>query len=126
MLVESDESVLEVTTEALGKKGMAVRAARNGYEAIEILKQESFDAAILDVKLTGETSTSALYSWIEQNRRELAGRVIFTASSRQDPDAIDLPTRIGCTLLDKPFRLEDLMSALQKVLAPEVSGSLKR
>src|SRR5581483_3143323 len=88
LLVESDDSVLEVTTEALGKRGMAVRAARNGYEAIEILKQESFDAAILDVKLTGETSTSALYSWIEQNRRELAGRVIFTASSRQDPAAI--------------------------------------
>ncbi|HWF39723.1 MAG TPA: ATP-binding protein [Candidatus Acidoferrales bacterium] len=125
LLVESDESVLEVATEALGKKGISVRAARNGFDAIEILKQESFDAAILDVKLTGETSTSALYSWIEQNRSELSSRVIFTASSRQDPDAIDLPTRCGCALLTKPFRSEDLLSGLQKVLAieVEVSGS---
>jgi two-component system NtrC family sensor kinase len=125
LLVESDESVLEVATEALGRKGMSARAARNGFDAIEILKLESFDAAMLDVTLTGETSTSALYSWIEQNRSELASRVIFTASSRQDPDAIDLPTRCGCALLTKPFRPEDLLSALQKVLATEVSGSLK-
>ncbi len=125
LLVESDESVLEVATEALGRKGMSARAARNGFDAIEILKQESFDAAILDVKLTGETSTSALYSWIEQNRSELSSRVIFTASSRQDPDAIDLPTRCGCALLTKPFRPEDLLNALQKVLATEVSGSLQ-
>jgi PAS domain S-box-containing protein len=126
LLVESDESVLELATEALGKKGMAVRAAHNGFEAIEILKQESFDAAILDVILTGETSTSALYSWIEQNRSDLSAHVIFTASSRQDPDAIDLPTRIGCPLLTKPFRAEELLGTLQKVLATEVSGSLKQ
>ena len=104
---------------------MSARAARNGFDAIEILKPESFDAAMLDVKLTGETSTSALYSWIEQNRSELSSRVIFTASSRQDPDAIDLPTRCGCALLTKPFRPEDLLNALQKVLATEVSGSLQ-
>jgi two-component system NtrC family sensor kinase len=125
LLVEDDEEVLKLETEVLGKKGFNVRAARNGWEAIEILKHESVDAAVLDVKLTGEAPTSALYSWIEQNRGELAARVIFTTASRQDPDAIDLPTRCGCPLLMKPFREEDFLNAMQKVLAAEAPSPVK-
>jgi two-component system NtrC family sensor kinase len=125
LLVEDDEEILKLETEVLGRKSFKVSAARNGWEAIELLKQESFDAAVLDVKLTGEAPTSALYSWIEQNRGELAARVIFTTASRQDPDAIDLPTRCGCPLLMKPFREEDFLNSLQKVLASEVPSPVK-
>jgi PAS domain S-box-containing protein len=124
LLVDSEEAVLHLEQEVLEKKGVSVRSARSGAEAIEILRQDSFDAAVMDVTMPGETSTSDLYTWIEQNRRELAQRVIFTASTKHDSDAIELPSRFGCPLLTKPFRVEDFLHTLRKLLATEVSSSL--
>lgn len=101
-----------------------MRTARSTWEAMDILTQESFDAAVMDVKIPGETSTPALYDWIEHNRPELAPRVIFTASTRQDVDAIELPSRFGCPLLTKPFRVDEFLHAFEKVVAKEESSSL--
>ncbi len=124
LLVDSEEAVLHLEQEVLEKKGVSIRSARSAEEAIEILRQESFDAAVMDVKMPGETSTSGLYSWIEHNRPELAPRVIFTASTKHDADAIELPSRFGCPLLTKPFRVDEFLNALRKLLATEVSSSL--
>jgi PAS domain S-box-containing protein len=124
LLVESEEAVLQLQQEFLEKKGVSVRPASSGREAIEILKQETFDAAVMAVNMPGETSTSALYEWIEQNRAELASHVIFTAASKHDPEAIELPSRFGCPLLTKPFQVEDLLHTLHKILASEVSSPL--
>ena len=124
LLVESEEVVLHLEQELLEKKSVAFRSASDASEALEFLKHESFDAAIIDVNMPGAMSASALYIWIEQNRPDLAPRVIFTASSRHDSDTIELPSRCGCPLLTKPIRVEDFWHALHKILATELSGSL--
>ncbi len=117
LLVESEEAVLYLEEEVLRKHGIFVRAARSAESALEVLNHESFDAAVMDVKLQGETSATSLYHWIEENRPELAPRVIFTASNTSDPDAIALPGKLGCPLLTKPFPVEELMQALHQILA---------
>jgi len=126
LLVESEEAVLHLEQELLDKKTFSLRSARTAREAIEFLSLESFDAVVLDVNLSGETCASALYTWIEGHRPELAPHVIFTAANTHDPDAIDLPSRCGCALLTKPFRVEDFLQALHRVLIGELSGSRSR
>ncbi len=125
LLVEGEESVLHLEQEILRKHGISVCTAPNAEAVIDILKQESFDAAIMDVNLPGAISTSSVYGWIEHNRPELAPRVIFTTSTKYDPQAIDLPSRCGCPLLTKPFPAEDLLHALHQVCAIELPSSHK-
>jgi len=125
LLIESEEAVLQLEEAILNQRGIAVRMSRSAWEAIDILKRESFGAAVLDVRIPGEVSTPALYDWIEQNRPELARRTVFTGSTSRDPEALDLAARFGCALLPKPFSLEELSKAVHKVLVEEIPSFLK-
>jgi PAS domain S-box-containing protein len=126
LVLESEEAVLQLEQEILESRGICVRAARSAWEAMDILKQESVDAAVLDLKAPGETSTASLYRWIERNRPELALRVIFTTSSIRDLNAAELQRKFGCPLLAKPFAVQDFWKSIQKVFAVEAPASLKR
>jgi two-component system NtrC family sensor kinase len=126
LVLEAEEAVLQLEQEILESRGLCACAARSAWEAMDILKQGSIDAAVLDLKVPGETSTLALYRWIEQNRPDLAGRVIFTSSSLHGPNVNGPEGTLGCPLLAKPFAVEDFWNAVQKILAPERSATLKR
>jgi PAS domain S-box-containing protein len=125
LLVESEEAVLELEQEILRERHVCVRIARTAWEAIDLLKAELFDAAVMDVRIPGETSTPALYRWIEENRPALAPRVIFTTSRIRDSNAIELQRKFGCALLTKPFAVGEFLQALQSIFVTEASSSLK-
>jgi two-component system NtrC family sensor kinase len=126
LVLESEEAVLQLEQEVLESRGLSVHAARSAWEAMDILKKDCVDVAVLDLKVPGETSTADLYRWIEQNRPELTGRVILTSSSIRDPNVAELQQRFGCPLLAKPFAVQDFWKAIQNVLAAEAPASLKR
>ena len=71
-----------------------------------------------------------MYRWIEQNRPELTGRVVFTASNGDSTEAgAEIRASLkssGCPIVSKPFAIEHLWDAVQKVLAAEASSPLKR
>jgi PAS domain S-box-containing protein len=130
LLVDDEETVLQLEHEVMRARGVTVKLARSGKEAMELLRRESVDAIVTDMKLPGEVSAFAMYRWIEQNRPELAGRVVFTASSGDTAEAgaearASLMSS-GCPIVSKPFAIEQLWDAVQKVLAAEVSSPLKR
>jgi DNA-binding NtrC family response regulator len=93
---------------------------------MDLLLRETVDAVVTDMKMAGEISALALYSWIEQNRPELSGRVIFTASNRQDAEASTFLRKAGCPVISKPFAIERLWEAVRNVLVAEVPNPVKR
>ncbi|MGH9712133.1 MAG: ATP-binding protein [Candidatus Acidiferrales bacterium] len=126
LLVDDEETVLQLEHEVLHARGVTVKLARNGKEAMEMLRRESVDAIVTDMKMSGEVSAVAMYRWIEQNRPELAARVVFTASNGENAEAGSWLKNSGCPVVSKPFAIEQLWNAVQKVLAVEVSSQLKR
>jgi two-component system NtrC family sensor kinase len=126
LVLDGEEAVLQLEEEILQEHGLCVRTARSAWEAMDLLKDESFDVAVLDAKIPGDTSTEALYGWIEQHRPELAARVVFTTSSVRDPEVAGLPGKFGCPLLAKPFAVQDFWNSVQKVLADETPVPVKR
>ena len=126
LVLDGEEAVLQLEEEILQEHGLCVRTARSAWEAMDLLKDESFDVAVLDAKIPGDTSTEALYGWIEQHRPELAARVVFTTSSARDPEVAGLPGKFGCPLLAKPFAVQDFWNSVQKVLADETPVPAKR
>jgi PAS domain S-box-containing protein len=125
LLVESEEAVLQVEQEVLQTRGASIRTARSAWEAIDILKRQSADAAVLDMNLPGEISTATLYRWIEQNRPELAQRVVFTTSGANSPEGAELLRKCGCVLLTKPFHAQAFWTAVQKAFGVQIAETLK-
>ena len=125
LLVDDEESVLQLEQEILSGHGLEVKAARSTWEAIDILKSEVVDVAVIDLEMSGEVSTFGLFNWIEQNHPELAPRVIFTSSNVQDQAANDIIRKFSCSVLMKPFQIDEFWNALRKVLASEVTLPLK-
>jgi two-component system NtrC family sensor kinase len=126
LLVDDEETVLQLEHEVLRARGVTVKLARSGKEAVELLRRETVDAVVTDIKMTGEISALAMYQWIEQSRPELSGRVVFTASSGRDGEASASLRKSGCPVVSKPFAIEQLWEAVQKVLTAEISSPLKR
>ena len=51
LLVDDEVSYLEVLSKRLRRRGFVVATAGSGAEAIRILREEDFDAAVLDLKM---------------------------------------------------------------------------
>ncbi|MGA2401832.1 MAG: response regulator [Syntrophobacteraceae bacterium] len=51
LLVDDEEGYVTVLAKRLAKRNFLVKTALSGVEAIRILRQESFDLAVLDLKM---------------------------------------------------------------------------
>ncbi|MGC9965440.1 MAG: response regulator [Syntrophobacteraceae bacterium] len=51
LLVDDEEGYVSVLAKRLSKRNFAVKTALSGVEAIRILRNESFDVAVLDLKM---------------------------------------------------------------------------
>jgi PAS domain S-box-containing protein len=126
LLVDDEETVLQLEHEVLRARGVTVKLARSGKEATELLRRETVDAVVTDMEMMGEISAVALCRWIEQNRPELSGRIVFTASNAREGEASAGFRNSGRPVVPKPFAIEQLWEAVQKVLTAEASTPLRR
>jgi two-component system NtrC family sensor kinase len=126
LLVNDEETVLQLEHEVLRARGLTVRLTRSGREALDLLLRETVDAVVTDVKMAGEISALALYKWIEQNRPELSGRVVFTASNRNEGEAGAMFRKAGCPIISKPFGIGEFWETVANVLAAEAPSTVKR
>jgi DNA-binding response OmpR family regulator len=53
LLVDDEEAYVTILAKRLSKRNFVVRTALSGPEAIRILRNESFDLAVLDLKMEG-------------------------------------------------------------------------
>ncbi len=60
LMVDDEERFRETTAKLLNKKGFITTIAQSGEEAISIIKKESLDVVILDIKMDGIDGLKAL------------------------------------------------------------------
>lgn len=65
LLVDDERSFLEAVAPALSRRGISVRTALNGEEALALLERESSDVVVLDVKMPGMNG-AAVFDEIHQ------------------------------------------------------------
>ena len=51
LVVDDELNFLELLTGSLGKRGFEVKTASNGIEALKLVEIESFDLALLDIRM---------------------------------------------------------------------------
>lgn len=111
LVVEDDLAVREVLCEALTEQGLNVESASDGQEALDCLAHRQPALVLLDMHLPrvdGEAVAAGI-------RRRYAGEVPIVAISAYEPTE-EVERVRPSAYLSKPFRLDDLVSTVQRVL----------
>jgi len=61
LLVDDEDVFRETLGKRLGKRGMLVKQARSGEEALEAMKADEAEVVLLDVKMSGMDGLTALH-----------------------------------------------------------------
>ncbi len=126
LLVDDEEAVLELEQEILRKHCQEIQVVHSGREAIQALESNAVDVIVTDLKMPGDVSGSDIYEWVEQNRPELAARIIFTMSNVREDEARALLEKSGCPSVQKPFHIEEFLGAIRRALLADPQSSVKR
>jgi len=116
LLVESDTSVLEFERDVLSGAGASVVASSNEKELKSLLQEQSFDALILDGKISGNGSLPELYRWIQENCPPVAKHLLVVFSSVAEPEIRTFLQENNIPCLLKPFEVGDFISQARRLL----------
>lgn len=108
LVADDEESMRWVLSKALRKKGFTVDLARDGDEALRLIRSESYDLAILDIKMPGLSGLDLLDK-VHEFKSDLLV-VIMTAEAGMK-NAVEAMKRGAYDYLTKPFDL-DVMDAI--------------
>lgn len=114
LLLEDDEKLRTMLQMVLEDEGYAVQAVPNGDEAIRQAAGETYDLIVTDIRMEGTDGLDALAA-VKEQRPEI-GSVVITGYSTE-ADCIRA-VRLGVNdYLRKPFRVEELLEAIEKALS---------
>jgi DNA-binding response OmpR family regulator len=114
VLVE-DEFLLRVAlSKGIDDAGYSVMSAATGEEGLNLLRSGQADLAIIDLVLPGRLDGLALARTVKKLQPTL--RLIMT-SGKAVANERSSATMLG-PLLAKPFRLDDLLTEIQRQLGP--------
>ena len=113
VLVVDDEAVVRHGIKrVLKEKGIKTSLAANGKEALDLLEHKVFDIALIDIRMP-DMSGIELLKKIKVNNQQ-PGIIMITGYPTIDT-AVECIKLGALDYLVKPFRLDDLEAALQKV-----------
>lgn len=114
LLVDDDEKLLAGLTRALHKQPFRIYTARNGEEAILVLKARDVDVIVSDERMPG-MSGSELLNWVADNCPEVM-RIVLTGHAETDM-AIRAINEAGvCYFFTKPCNEARLAVAIHKAI----------
>ena len=113
LVVEDDETIREMVSEAMAMEGFAVTAAADGQRAWELLSEQGFDLVVLDLMLPG-------LNGLDLCRRLRSGvnpPLILVVSARDTETDRVLGLEVGADdYLVKPFGMRELVARCRALL----------
>ena len=123
LVVDDEESIREMIREGLSARGFQVQTAATVEEALSLMERLTFDAVLCDLNLRSSGAADG------------SGLDVFTALKSAAPNSKDQPlfflmsgelvapafaeqlNQAGARMLQKPFRISDLIAILSEALA---------
>jgi len=116
LLVESETAVLEFERDVLSGAGASVVTGTNTDELKVLLQKESFDAVIVDGKISGNGSLPELHQWIAENCPVIEKHLLVTFSTPPEAKVRDFLHDRNVTHLLKPFEVGEFISQARRLL----------
>jgi two-component system, NtrC family, response regulator AtoC len=114
LIVDDDRTTLDLLEEALAAEKHTVTSAQNGEEALQLGRSQSFDVVISDIKMgLGVSGLDVLKSF--KQITPTADVVLMTAFGSMET-AIEAVKAGAYDYISKPFRLEEILLILERLI----------
>ena len=109
LLVDDDPMILRLQSEILEDYGPKLFLANSASEAMEIIKVENIEAAIIDFKMVGENGLD----FIERAKFLLKNTKLILCSAYMDKGLKEKALRLGVKrCISKPFETKEIIEVL--------------
>lgn len=121
LLVDDNENVLAVLSDFLKSIGYAVHGARDAQRAMEAVKEELPDLALIDLRMPGMNGINLMLS-LKKTKPRLPV-IIYSGYPSMDT-TIEALKNGADDYLPKPFFLDDLKTSIDHVLKKYAGSGL--
>ncbi|NJL21366.1 MAG: response regulator transcription factor [Leptolyngbyaceae cyanobacterium SM1_3_5] len=115
LIIEDEPRIAAFLEKGLRKHGYETAIATDGAEALKMVQQESFDLLLLDLGLPVKDGWTVLKE-LKQTQQNVPNVIILTARA-DDSDRFNSVQLGAKDYITKPFRLNELISRVQSILA---------
>jgi len=121
LLVDADEAIRRSAHNLLGGRGASVETARDAHEAIALMRQAPYSAALVDIRLP-DLDGYETYKRLREVQPNVP--IILMTGFGWDPSHSIVKARQDGlqTVLYKPFRADRLMEAVEQALRTAPAG----
>ncbi len=116
LVIEDEPSVLAFVKAALERAGYSVVTAETGVQALGVLAEGSFLGVVSDMRTPGGVDGANVHAWIVEHKPDLSSRVIFITGDIVNEETAATLRLTGAPCVEKPFRVQQLIDVVQKVL----------
>lgn len=117
LIIEDDEPFLKTLTNLLERQGYRISGAKDGPEAIETAKKESFALIVADVRLPGGMDGVEVIRRIKEIQPKATG-VVIIITGYADENAPVRAIKVGVDdYIYKPFKTEEFLHSVEHNLA---------
>jgi|SRR3954470_5026607 len=113
VVIEDEPSVIAFIQIALERSGYRVLPVLSGVDALVVLAKGDYLGVISDMRTPGGVTGADVHAWIAEHRRDLVGRVVFITGDTVNDETTRLLRDTGAPCIEKPFRVADLIAAVQ-------------
>ncbi|MGC9054506.1 MAG: ATP-binding protein [Candidatus Hydrogenedens sp.] len=116
LIVEDERDLQQLIIISLKELGIDISSAYSTDEAVQKLKQQNFDAIILDIQLPGSLTGYQLYDYIIKERKYPPNKVILITADNMNLSTQKFLQKVKSLCLEKPFQFEDLRKIVETSL----------
>lgn len=111
LLIDDDDFIVDVVRQSVGPVVSSLEVAKDGVDALEILKRKEFDILLLDLKMPRMNGIT-LINHLRDLKPHLLGRTIVITGNAESNTVRAFISDNGCMYLPKPFNVRELYGAM--------------
>ena len=116
LVIEDEPSVAAFMRTALERRGYDVMPSASAADGLQLLATTDFRGVVSDFRTPGGINGADLHDWVRRHRPELASRIVFITGDTASAETIKLLQQNGTPCIEKPFRVQELMAAVEKTI----------
>jgi two-component system, OmpR family, response regulator VicR len=119
--IEDDPEMIELVSLILKRRGMEVIGAHGGRKGLELAKELLPDLILLDLMMPDLDGWDVYHQLKADKKTDRIPVIIITAKSQTIDQVLGLQIAHVNAYLCKPFRPQELIDTIEKVLGKELS-----
>ena len=109
LLVDDEREYTDALSERMETRGLVVRVASNGMDALKIAEEETFDAVLLDLAMPGMNGMDTLKLMIGRNPDV---QIILVTGQATLESGLEAMRSGAMEVMTKPVKIDDLMTKI--------------